>query len=323
MMELDEAAFDKARTFLASSARGLELSLFMYHFERTEDSRRRVIEELASFQNPDGGFGNALEPDVRMVGSSVVATKFALQVLIDVGAPATEPIVGDAVGYILRAFDGDRCTWPLVTDEVSRAPHAPWWDAEGLEREFNGFLVNPRAGVLRCLLDYEELVPQDLTSRVIGSLKDHLRTLETLDLFDLMSCLLLLQADGLPSDLREMVSEMVVVAADEVVERDPSRWGGFSAKPLWLAPSPRSPLADQLMDLVEEELDYEINAQGEDGYWSPTWSWGERWPDDWRVAEVEWGGVLTLAMLRSLRDFGRIPHVPAPVVDEGYRYHID
>jgi hypothetical protein len=78
MKKLAISAFHQAKRFLETEARRLEGHLFDFHFNGHEGSRGRVIEELESYQNPDGGFGNALEPDVRMQGSSVVATKRAL-----------------------------------------------------------------------------------------------------------------------------------------------------------------------------------------------------------------------------------------------------
>ena len=48
---------------------------------------------------------------------------------------------------------------------------------------------------------------------------------------------------------------------------------------------------------------YEIDRQGDDGAWSPNWSWEG---DAWQQAERDWKGWLTVNVLRSLRAFGRI-----------------
>lgn len=53
-----------------------------------------------------------------------------------------------------------------IDREVSEAPHAPWWDHEGLKDEFNHYPVNPRAGILRCLLEYSRLVEPALVGSV-------------------------------------------------------------------------------------------------------------------------------------------------------------
>jgi hypothetical protein len=53
-------------------------------------------------------------------------------------------------------------------------------------------------------------------------------------------------------------------------------------------------------------LDYEISTQNADGAWTPNWSWGETWPDDWIIACREWTGILTLQYLLVLKQFNRI-----------------
>jgi hypothetical protein len=107
----------------------------------------------------------------------------------------------------------------------------------------------------------------------------------------------------------------------KIVTFTPDEWQTFAAKPLWLAPSPIAPLANSLERLVQKNLDFEIENQNRDGSWSPTWSWGTAYPESWKKAEQEWKGILTLATLRSLRDFNRIEScLPRP---SGYKYPID
>lgn len=57
---------------------------------------------------------------------------------------------------------------------------------------------------------------------------------------------------------------------------------------------------------LEQNLDYEIEQQCEDGSWSPNWSWFGQFPEEWPTAEREWRGVLTLRTLRALQAFGRL-----------------
>jgi hypothetical protein len=320
--KLTLSAFDRAKRFLQTEARELERRLFEFHFGGEEGARRRVIEELASYQNPDGGFGRALEPDVRMQGSSVLATKFALQVLIDVQAPAQEKLVRDGIAYLLGAFDKGRAVWPIVPQEVMDAPHAPWWNVEGLEKEFGSYLANPKAGVVRCLLAYQELVSRDFIEEVLVGLMENLERLPIeMSLFDAMSFLLLLQSDRLDDRYRAKLRSKMGETGAQIVASSPDQWLTFAAKPLWLAPSPEAPLAEVLERLVQENLDFEIEHQNRDGSWSPTWSWGTAYPETWKEAEREWRGILTLAMLRSLRDYNRIEGCPPRL--SGYKYHID
>jgi len=68
MKRLSREAFDRARQFLKTQARPLDRAMFEYRFEGA--SAESVIAELARFQNDDGGFGRALEPDLRTPDSS-------------------------------------------------------------------------------------------------------------------------------------------------------------------------------------------------------------------------------------------------------------
>jgi hypothetical protein len=322
MKVLSKTAYQRAKNFLLTQARPLEASLFRYHFE--DGAAAAVIEALGVYQNADGGFGNALEPDVRMPDSSVVATQFALQALVDIGAGSQEKLVQDAVAYLLRVFDARKQVWRLVDERAMDAPHAPWWDYAGLEKAFGGFLANPRAGILRLLLHYQELVPDGFNDRVLAAVMVHFDRLPVeMPFFDAASYLKLLQSDRLDEVDRERLLDKLKHTAVQITSRDPETWHTFAVKPLWLAPDPEAPLAQVLSDDIQKNLDYEIEVQNEDGSWSPNWSWGGNYPENWLVAEKEWRGVLTLANLRSLRAFRRIEALPPDVGQSTFKYHLD
>ena len=114
---------------LKTQARALERSLFEYHFE--DGTVDAVVFELGKFQNNDGGFGNALEPDMRSPSSSALATEMGLQTLAKLGVSADDPSVMNAVAYVLNSLDPDTLTWRVVPLDVNDHPHAPWWHDEG------------------------------------------------------------------------------------------------------------------------------------------------------------------------------------------------
>lgn len=85
-----------------------------------------VLAALRPYQNPDGGFGHALEPDVRCPGSQPASTLHALEVLLDVGAP-DDPLVSDAAAWIasIAGPDGGVAT---VLPSADGYPRAPWME---------------------------------------------------------------------------------------------------------------------------------------------------------------------------------------------------
>jgi hypothetical protein len=83
-----------------------------------------VLQTLRAYQNPDGGFGHALEPDVRGPESEPASTLHALEVLAEIGR-LDDPMVGDAADWIgtIAAADGGV---PFVLPPAAAHPHAPW-----------------------------------------------------------------------------------------------------------------------------------------------------------------------------------------------------
>ena len=100
---LGSEAFDRVRQFLKTRARPLERALFEHLFEAAP--AESVIAELAHYQNKDGGFGRALEPDLRTPSSSALATGIGLGTLKELGCSADHPMVRQAVSYLLATFD--------------------------------------------------------------------------------------------------------------------------------------------------------------------------------------------------------------------------
>ena len=94
-------------------------------------------------------------------------------------------------------------------------------------------------------------------------------------------------------------------AALAIVEKDPKKWSAYVPAPLWVAPSPSSPLTHLFPHDVQSNLDFEIASQNDDGSWRPRWRWRD-YAEDWPEAEREWAGILTLEALLQLRDYGRI-----------------
>ncbi len=105
MKKLTAEQFAHAQNFLCSQARPLEKAIFELEFEG--GSVDGVLSELRKFQNPDGGFGQALEPDVRTPTSSALCTEMGLRYLAERSLPADHPMVKAAVKYLLESFNNE------------------------------------------------------------------------------------------------------------------------------------------------------------------------------------------------------------------------
>jgi hypothetical protein len=83
-----------------------------------------VVEALRAYRNPDGGFGHALEPDIRAPGSEPSATLHALVVLAEVGA-LDDPMVGEAAAWLATIAEHDGGV-PFAMPTAAASPHAPF-----------------------------------------------------------------------------------------------------------------------------------------------------------------------------------------------------
>ena len=83
-----------------------------------------VLAALRAYRNPDGGFGHALEPDVRSPESEPAAALHALDVLAEVGA-LDDPMVAGAAAWVGAIAQPDGGV-PFVMPTAARSPHAPW-----------------------------------------------------------------------------------------------------------------------------------------------------------------------------------------------------
>jgi hypothetical protein len=302
MAMLSPDAFARAARFLAEEARPLEAARFRHAFE--EAPPEAAIEALGAYQNGDGGYGRALEPDLRTPSSSALATSRALLVLAELGVQGGHPQVRAAADYLERGMDPERWTWRIVPDDAGAHPHAPWWGQAGLEERFGGYLVNPRAAVVAGLLHFEDAHE---ASWLGGVAEDTVRAVETreLDMHELMAALSLLEAPRLGVGSRARVRVACEHAALRLVATDADAWRSYGLQPVTVAPRPDSPLHHLFAEAVHANLDLLIEQQGEDGAWAPNWAW-DAYPEAWAEARRDWQGVLTLDTLLTLRAYGRI-----------------
>ena len=309
MKRLSRDGFHRARDYLKLHARPLDRALFEYRFEAAP--AQTVTDELSRYLNPDGGFGHALEPDVRTPSSSALATGIALGILRELTRLASSPMVAGAVRFLLQTFDADSRLWRVVPPDANEHPHAPWWHEEdgSLARTFDDFAIIPRAQIVALFHHYAELVPagwlDDLTEETVS-------TIERLDddAFagggdGLRYCLDLAEADAVPSRFKDRLVPRLRDLSRRIVCLEPHEWTGYCATPLKVAPRPDSAMAGVLWEDLQRNLDLVIHRQVEQGTWEPTWTWGDFYPEIWLEAAQEWRGHLTLETLTTLRAFGR------------------
>ncbi len=293
--------FENARTFMLEQARPLEAALFAYHFEN--GGAADVLAELTRYQNEDGGFGRALEPDFRYAGSSVLATSVALQMLGQLGISADEPLVQGAMRYLLDNLDASRPSWYLIPEFPDDVPAAPWWHGY-VDGGPDGFLPNPTAEITGYLWGYPAFAPEDVRLRLTEASLVWLEQAEEVDMHTLSCYLRLFQTSSLPLEVKERLAGKLRELLATAVVTDPAAWNDYVFTPLHVVDSPDSPFADMFASVIQANLDHLVHTQADDGSWPPPWSWGDFFADTWVQARREWAGILMLHNLRVLCNFG-------------------
>lgn len=308
MKKLSHHKFERAKNYLNEHGRPLERALFSFHFESGES--KSVINELSMYQNSDGGFGNALEPDLRTPLSSALASGLALNILVEVNSNKSESVMKCLIDYLVKSLDREKLVWAIAPNDREKYPHAPWWKSDDIVESFRGCVANPTAELIGLLLNFDDPIPKELSLQVLTNIIEYVQNVEknpeAFTMHDLICSLTLANSKGLPEKYREILRPLLIEFTKLIVEPDQEKWKSYGARPLWLCPNPQSIVFTDIKELVNRNLDYDIENQNDDGSWSPFWSWGDYHGETWPLAEKDWKSYLTLKTLLSLKSFERI-----------------
>ena len=301
---LSHDGFVRAETFISETGRPLERTLLAFHFKH--GSRDAVLAELAKYQNSDGGFASCLESDTRWCESSPVGAMKALGILTEIGVPASDSHVQRLIKYLLASFDDKQGIWHALPKEANKAPHASWWEVnEDTGKCAIESPVFPTAALAGYLQNYSGLLPPKFLDHITKSSLNYLSSAPaSLQMSNIESISVLVRLLP-PAQSTEAILKLKEALAAIVVQ-DPKQWDSYNVKPLTFIHSPQSPFYPEMKALIETNLDYIISTQKADGSWVLTWSWKERDPKAWKLAEKEWLGVVALENLKRLDAFHRI-----------------
>ncbi|HEX3714246.1 MAG TPA: hypothetical protein VHV09_15745 [Trebonia sp.] len=282
--------FDAAADFLAARARVLDRRTFQRLF--SGGAAGPVVDALAAYRNDDGGFGYALEPDLRAAASQPAAAEMALRIM-DLADAWDERLVTGALDWLVSVAPAEGGA-PFALPALAEGPHAPWWQPAP-EPVASLIQTGQIAGLLYArgfAHPWRDRATELMWSR-IGQLTEP----GGYEMFGVLSFL-----EHVPDRERAKAAFGRVgplLLSRGLVALEPGA-AGEAHTPLDFAPLPGS-LARALFDrgTVEAHLDQLAAAQREDGGWMFNWpSWSP-------AAEGDWRGFLTVDALRVLRANGR------------------
>ena len=308
MKQLSSNAFQQTQAYVMTKARTVDQARFAFHF--VGGSAADVLTALTAYQNDDGGFGYALEPDLRTSASSAIATQQGFNILREVGATDMDPLVQSAVNYLLSTLDQERLRWEIVSSAVEDAPHAPWWTYAKIEENFDGFLANPRAALIGFLYEHKALVPTELLQQLADAQMTHLSEQSAagkIDMHDLYCYITLANSPHFAEQQRQRLVSTLREAVQPLLATDPGEFAGYHLLPLDVAPAPDALLASVVdRTAIDAHLDYLIDTQLADGSWPLPWSWAFVDETAWAQAERDWKGQIAVNRLRTLATYGRV-----------------
>jgi len=310
-MNLEYKTFQEIQEWVYCNARNIDLKVWRYHFEN--GSINDVLDALIIYQNEDGGFGKALEPDNWNPNSTPYTTLYAINILKELNFfDMSHPIYIGIKKYLASEQDSTSDWWRFNIASNDLFPHAPWWNYNeeanayegiGLSAELAAFIIEyfdkdttiyrkatqMVSKIIDKLMNIDEHGDMGIGGYVI--LIDKLRELN-LTMFDL---------DRAQEKVRKLVKSSI--------EYDISKWGNYGVRPSRYIISPDSIYYMENKKIVHEELEYLIKSKPDDDVWGITWTWfdnNEKYAKEFAVSENWWKAIHGISKLIFLRNFGMI-----------------
>ena len=287
-----------ATKYILENARPLELAIYKYYFEN--ESSQAIIDEISKFQNADGGFGHALEPDFLNPNSNPIATNDAIITLSRVNAlDRDSAIVQGIVKYLEShdSFNEDKKRWLFAIDSNKDYPHAIWWEKKG-----DGISkFNPSVSLAAFMVCYGN--HSSLYEEIIKEGFEYLQNGGDISGDDI-NCYLLAYELLTKNCINDKVDlntfkDLLCNAIENCICKDTSKYG------VEYVPMPSVIFAGRYLEFITPEIKPLIVAekdilgklQMEDGGFDITWKWYTPYSDEYEQARAWWRPRITIEKL--------------------------
>ncbi|MFW6119438.1 MAG: hypothetical protein ACOC80_00830 [Petrotogales bacterium] len=304
MKYLSEKTFSRSVDFIRNNARSLEKSYLENIFFKGDN--QSVISEIEKFQNKDGGFGNAIEPDLRMPFSSPISTSVGVRYLneFDKNEKALKMIKA-AITYLEGTFNKERNGWFALDRRINDYPHAPWWhyDEKKEQTIIDENWGNPSAEIIAYLFKYVQYVDKLNVEKLVDiAIKNIVNKVEFNSENEIFCYLKLVEV---LNDKNEQLKSKLTDAIEQVIVYDSSRWNEYVPQPVDFLESPKKQRFSIPDKKINENLDFIIELLENQGKIEPPWG-RSFYSKEMEPAYKEWQGILTLKALTVLKRYGRL-----------------
>ena len=268
-----------AEQFLHERARLLDRRIYETRFRGTAPNR--VVDAVRAYRNDDGGFGFALEPDLRAPTSQPIFVEIALQAMHEAGAHDEELLAG-ACDWLDGVAAPDGGVPPALPDALDY-PRAAHWNGDWVVTPS----LNPSAAIVGYLgaLGFEHPWRTRATAWCLARMRDPIGSAHTL------RCAI---------RLAEQIGDEELLA-HLAGQLDAAEWFQREVPVTTYAQTPLH-FPRRLFDdaTIEAHLDDLLARQQDDGGWPVFWE------PPGPAAREEWRGRWTLDALLTLREHGRL-----------------
>jgi hypothetical protein len=286
---------DRIFDFITSNARLLDRHRAELAVGRGDPEAALAV--LAGYRNADGGFGWALEPDLRVPGSQPVAALHAFEVFEEV-APVTSPMAAGLLDWLdAVALPGGAVPFALPGGGANAGSAPMWATADTTSPSLHMTAVV--LGIAHRVARHDRAVAaHPWLRRTTDWAMAEIVTLDgPRDAIEFRFVLQLLDALEASDELERLGAFLPKDGTMAVTGGKPDE----AMRPLDFSPQPDRPLR-ALLDprAIEADLDRLEAEQHDDGGWDVDWA-------HWSPAGgLEWRGWATVRALRILIGNGRL-----------------
>ncbi len=305
-MKITATEFERIQGWIYRNARPLDLARWNYHFKQA--SCDPIVAALYAYQNPDGGFAHALEPDAWNPFSSPMQTSTAIERIEEIGGLDNDhPIILGILKYLASGADFIANRWCNVIPSNNDFPHAPWWNSASDSRERSEY--NPTAILVGFILKYAE--KDSILYQQALNLMQEIIALHTkqplLEMHPLL-CLDFLYVKMLEVGLDNTIGfrkarEKCYQDMSAVIKQDMDHYNEYACLPTVFITTPAHLLYAELKEAVDKDIQWKISARNEQGLWDLSWAWSN-YLEAFAISANWWKADLAIRNLLILKNFG-------------------
>ncbi len=282
----------KSRDFIYRNARPLDMARWNYLFEDGE--KEDVIKCLTFYQNDDGGFSHALEPDCWNDQSTPLQTWVATKIIKEIRLEDKKhPLVLGILRYLNSGDEFDGHFWNGLSSVKSNnnAPHAPWWSYTQ-EKETS---YNPTASLIGFILKYADknsslyITACQLAREAFIYLKENY----PLESMHETSCFVELYEYMEECQIKEIIDlkefkNLLQLQIKSIITYTTDNWlTEYVCKPSQFISSYKSSFYINNEEIYQYECEFIKETQNVDGTWDVTWEW-DAYADQWAISQNWW-----------------------------------